>query len=460
MTNNEKKPNKFWFLVGMSLKRKIKTKWFLWANILLFVAIACAFNIDHIIEAFGGDFNQKETIYVIDKTGMGTYDIFKQQLEVTNTTLQKEDQKTTFTKEQPKKQEESDYIVKEYTKSEAEAKKLAKKDKHNYVIIFESDSEQIVKTTLISKDYLGTTDSQVINQAVNSTKMAVAIANSNIPVSTLEKIYSQAEIERVILTKDKTPQAEGTSIIMSTVFPVVILPFFMLTLFLVQMIGAEVNDEKTTRGMEIIISNVSPKQHFFSKMIAGNAFILIQGALLIVYAIVGVVIRLLLGGGNPLGGMGSSFTGIIDALKVSGVLDKLVYIVPLTLILMIVTFIAYSLLAGILASMTTNIEDFQQLQTPIMIISLVGYYLAILANVFGGSIFIKILGFIPFISAILAPSLLVIGQFGILEVIIAIILVLLTNFLLIRYGLRIYKVGILNYSSEGLWKKMLKALKG
>lgn len=460
MTNNEKKPNKFWFLVGMSLKRKIKTKWFLWANILLFVAIACAFNIDHIIEAFGGDFNQKETIYVIDKTGMGTYDIFKQQLEVTNTTFQKEDQKTTFTKEQPKKQEESDYIVKEYTKSEAEAKKLAKKDKHNYVIIFESNPEQIVKTTLISKDYLGTTDSQVINQAVNSTKMAVAIANSNIPVSTLEKIYSQAEIERVILTKDKTPQAEGTSIIMSTVFPIVILPFFMLTLFLVQMIGAEVNDEKTTRGMEIIISNVSPKQHFFSKMIAGNAFILIQGALLIVYAIVGVVIRLLLGGGNPLGGMGSSFTGIIDALKVSGVLDKLVYIVPLTFILMIVTFIAYSLLAGILASMTTNIEDFQQLQTPIMIISLVGYYLAILANVFGGSIFIKILGFIPFISAILAPSLLVIGQFGILEVVIAIILVMITNFLLVHYGLRIYKVGILNYSSEGLWKKMLKALKG
>ena len=460
MTNNEKKPNKFWFLVGMSLKRKIKTKWFLWANILLFVAIACAFNIDHIIEAFGGDFNQKETIYVIDKTGMGTYDIFKQQLEVTNTTKQKEDQKTTFTKEQPKKQEESDYIVKEYTKSEAEAKKLAKKDKHNYVIIFESNPEQIVKTTLISKDYLGTTDSQVINQAVNSTKMAVAIANSNIPVSTLEKIYSQAEIERVILTKDKTPQAEGTSIIMSTVFPIVILPFFMLTLFLVQMIGAEVNDEKTTRGMEIIISNVSPKQHFFSKMIAGNAFILIQGALLIVYAIVGVVIRLLLGGGNPLGGMGSSFTGIIDALKVSGVLDKLVYIVPLTFILMIVTFIAYSLLAGILASMTTNIEDFQQLQTPIMIISLVGYYLAILANVFGGSIFIKILGFIPFISAILAPSLLVIGQFGILEVVIAIILVMITNFLLVHYGLRIYKVGILNYSSEGLWKKMLKALKG
>ena len=43
---------------------------------------------------------------------------------------------------------------------------------------------------------------------------------------------------------------------MQTVFPLVILPFFMLVVILVQMIGAEVNDEKTTRGMEIIISKL------------------------------------------------------------------------------------------------------------------------------------------------------------------------------------------------------------
>ena len=109
--------------------------------------------------------------------------------------------------------------------------------------------------------------------------------------------------------------------------------------------------------------------------------------------------------------------------------------------------------------MTTNIEDFQQLQTPIVIISLVGYYLAMLANVFGGSLFIKILGMVPFISAILAPSLLVLGQFGIIEMLIAIAICILTVFVLIKYGLRIYKVGILNYSSKDLWKKMFKALK-
>ena len=127
---------------------------------------------------------------------------------------------------------------------------------------------------------------------------------------------------------------------------------------------------------------------------------------------------------------------------------------------MILTFIAYAILAGILASMTTNTEDFQQMQMPIVIISLIGYYLAMMAGLFEGSIFIKILSFIPFISAILAPSLLVLGQIGIIEVIIAIILLIITIWILLKYGMRIYKVGILNYSSKSLWKKMFKALKG
>ena len=120
---------------------------------------------------------------------------------------------------------------------------------------------------------------------------------------------------------------------------------------------------------------------------------------------------------------------------------------------------AYSLLAGILASMTTNIEDFQQLQTPIVIISLIGYYLAMMAGMFEGAIFIKVLSFVPLISAILSPSLLVLGQIGIIEVIISIMITIGFIYLLIKYGLRIYKVGILNYSSKDLWKKMFKAIK-
>ena len=126
---------------------------------------------------------------------------------------------------------------------------------------------------------------------------------------------------------------------------------------------------------------------------------------------------------------------------------------------MLLSFFAYSLFIGVLASMTTNMEDYNQIQTPVMVFLMVGYYLAISASVYQGAIFIKIAAFIPFISGILAPVLYTLGEMTILDLIISIGLLGGTCALLYKYGLRIYKAGILNYSSSKLWKKIFKSLK-
>lgn len=433
------------YLISISLKRKVKTKWFMIANIILAIVIVGIINIDSIINFFGGDFNEKQKIYVIDNTTQAQ-DIFKEQIKVSGNLLQKEDDEPAF-----------DVIF--YNKGKEEGKKLIEESKKNMVLIFDNDSANVVSATLISEGYIDTIDYQLISNAINNTKIALAIQQSNIPPAEFSKIYSPIEIKREFLDKNKNTQNEGMETIMATVFPVVILPFFMLTIFLVQMIGAEVNDEKTTRGMEIIISNVSPKTHFFAKVIAGNLFVLIQGLLLFLFGSVGLLIRKLIGGSDLTNGLGEGISNILHNVLNTGLGEQLIYIIPLALLLMILTFISYSLLAGILASMTTNIEDFQQLQTPIIIISLIGYYLSMMAGMFEGAIFIRVLSYVPLISAILSPSLLVLGQIGVIDVIISIIITLGFNYILIKYGLKIYKVGILNYSSADLWKKMFKALK-
>lgn len=429
------------YLIGISLKRKMKTKWFILANFLLFIVIAGIINIDHLITFFGGDFNQKKIVYVMDETS--SFDTFKKLIEEPNPLS---------------KNEESDFIAKKYNGSVKEIKKKLKnkKEKKNILVTLKKDSKQTLEAIITTKEFLDTSEYTKLNSAIQSTKVSLAIVNSNIAASTLEEIYKQIDVKREVLDENKKSEEESMEMIMTTAFPILILPFFMLTIFLVQMIGAEVNDEKSTRGMEIIISNVSPKVHFFSKVIAGNLFVILQGILLILYAIVGFYLRSLLSVGTT---TSIDVMSILNNIMTSSIGEKLAYIIPLTLLLMILTFIAYSLLAGILASMTTNIEDFQQLQTPIMVISIVGYYLAMMAGVFNGALFIRVVSFIPFISAILAPSLLMLGQIGIIEMCISILIVMITIYLLIKYGLRIYKVGILNYSSSGLWKKMFKALK-
>ena len=433
--------NKLKFLTKISLKRKINTKWFVIANVIFAILIIGLLNMDAIINFFGGDFDETQIVYVNDSTNK-TYDILK---------MQNDNYKNLID------ENENAFELKRTNKT---VEKIFKDEKNKKVwyLTIENDDKNYLKATLTSEGYINTTSYAGISTIINNTKTIIAMEESNVSKEELAKISSPVTLEREILDESKKSEDENVQMIMSTLFPLLILPFFALTIFLVQMVGAEINDEKTTRGMEIIISNVSPKTHLFSKVLASNLFVLLQAALLIIYAIIGFTIRNSIG--NSISTSGFDISQIIDSIVQSDIASNLAYIIPLALILMILTFIAYALLAGILASMTTNIEDFQQMQMPIVIISLIGYYLAMMAGMFEGSIFIKVLSFIPFISAILAPSLLVLGQIGITEIIIAIILLIITIWALLKYGMRIYKVGILNYSSKNLWKKMFKALKG
>ena len=435
--------NKLKFLIGMSLKRKIKTKWFVLANIFLAILIIGVANIDHIITFFGGDFDKATKIYVIDNTN--TYDVFKASIDAGF-----------------KLTENSKYEIIKYDNSKEEITETIKtneEEKDSIALVFNYDEENIVKVEMITNGFVDTLNMSLINSAVNSVKTYLAVEKFEISEEELLALNTPVTIERTVLDEEKDSTEENMEMIMSAVFPVIILPFFMLVIFLVQMIGAEVNDEKTTRGMEIIIGNVSPQVHFFSKCIAGNLFILIQAGLLLLFGILGFISRSFFGDVSGIGDVFNQVTGMMNSLFTPSFIESLRYIIPLVLVLMILTFIGYSLLAGILASMTTNTEDFQQLQTPIMLISLLGYYLAIIAGGFKGSLIINILGYVPFISAILSPSLLVMGEFTVIDVLISIGLMIVVIFLLIKYGLKIYKVGILNYSSDKLWRKMFKALK-
>ena len=158
-------------------------------------------------------------------------------------------------------------------------------------------------------------------------------------------------------------------------------------------------------------------------------------------------------------GITSGLNDIVSMFRNSGVIGNFLIALPIIVILILVTFLIYSISASVLASMTTSIEDYQQLQTPLMLIMMVGYYIALMAAVFEGSIFIKIMAFIPMISFLVAPSIYLLGQMSILGLLISTALSSVFLVFIYKVGLKIYKVGILNYSSTDLWKKMFKSLK-
>ena len=428
--------NKLFFLSKMSLEKKIKTKWFLIANLIFAVLIVGLINIDSVIKVFGGDFNETQEILVIDE--MNTFDELK----------------TSYLMYQKYVSDYDDVTFTKYDKSYEEGEKEVK-DNDKVLLVITSNDENYLKAKIISNQSLSKITSTLLSSALTSVKSEALLKEYNISSEMYQKINSGIDIENVVLDEENSED----NLAVASVMQILMLPIFMLIMFLVQMIGAEVNEEKSTKSMEIIISNVSPKIHFMSKVISSNLFVIIQGLLLIVYVVIGVVLRYILCGGSLMGEFDSEITDVVSSLSLAGVTNTLSYMIPIILIMMLLTFIAYSLLAGVLASMTTNLEDFQQLQTPIVIVSLAGYYLSMMASFFKGSLFVRIMSYIPFVSVMLTPTLYVMGEITLYDLIGSIVLLIGTIYLLIKYGLRIYKVGILNYSQSGLWKKMFKAMK-
>ena len=421
---------KFWYLTKVSLKKKIGSKWFIATNIILALVILAIININSIVKFFGGDFSEKLTIYAVDNAGV--YDVFKGTIEALD----------------------EDKLL-EIKRGESSKEELSKNLKDNEVIVvLNEDDREYLKGEIISNETIDNGLYQIIISSLNSSKSTLGMIKSNVNPEILANISSPATVERTILS-DQGSASENMTIVMNSVFPTLILPFFMLVVFLVQMVGGEICEEKTTRSMEIIISNVSPKMHLFSKVLASNIFVITQGALLIVFALIGLLINKYVTGTSAL----TLINSLVGNLDLSILKDKLLVLVPTALILMLLSFLAYAILSGVLASMTVNIEDFNQLQTPVMLISVVGYYLSISASLFNGSTLIHVLSYVPFLSAFLSPTLYIIGEVSLLDIIISIIVMILFIYILLKKGLKVYKNGILNYSTDKVWDRFKKSIK-
>jgi len=389
---------------------------------------------DSIINFFGGDFNEKDKIYVVDNAN--SFNSFRSYFE--------------------KLAEAMDLGEYEIL---LDNKILDDKDNidDKVAVVLNKNTSEYLDGEIVSYDTVSRTTYEVIVNSLNAVKSEMVLITSGMSSEEIAKLTSPVNVKETVLNEAaKDNKTKDT--LSSIVTTVIIVPFFLLIVTMVQMLGAEINDEKTSRGMEVIISSVPVKMHFASKVISALSYVLIQGGLLFLYGFLAILLRKVFVGGAT-SGVGGFFTDTINMLSEAGVFTLLAKgAIPL-IILFVISFALYAIVAAILASMTTNNEDFQQLQTPLMIIMMVGYYVALMAVVFDGSLFINILAVIPMLSVMIAPTLYLLGEMSLVYLIISTLVTVIATYIVYVYGLRIYKVGILNYSSSKLWRKMFKSLK-
>ena len=287
------------------------------------------------------------------------------------------------------------------------------------------------------------TENDMLKAIVSSTKSAMLINHVDYLINLDVKVDPDSDP----LDPDLgfSPELMG----ISTMFFVVI---FMFIIMSTQSLGAEILEEKSTKAIETIISSVPAEQHFFAKIISSVVFTAIQLAIFLVAGLVGSFI------GTLLSPSGTSITDLFVTFNGSSS-SNLALTLIIGVIVLILGLILYLMLFAFFASFANNNEEYQKAQSPMMIVLLIIFY---------GSMFlagsqqlglIKGLSYIPFFTPFLLPIAMLMGSVSILEIILIIGIIVLFIILLTYFLLPAYKVSILSYSSDKLFKEIKRSLK-
>ena len=159
------------YLVKVSLRKKIKTKAFLFSNIVIAILVIGLINFDNIVSFFGGEFDKPTTIYVIDNTER-SFELFENNLKTINETTG-----------ELKKLE-----IKAYSNTLEEAIEDVK-EKNAILVLINPDPELYITVEVISNEYIDTILYQILVRAINNIKMTIAMFENDIDEETYKKKF-------------------------------------------------------------------------------------------------------------------------------------------------------------------------------------------------------------------------------------------------------------------------------
>ena len=343
------------------------------------------------------------------------------------------------------------------------------------------ETQKTVTADVYSNKPLGMDLNENINGKINSAVENYRIEQSGI--ANLEEVMK--EVKANVKLHSYTLDAEGKEKVSeSGVYMMVSMILGMIIYMFIALFGgmvmSSVIEEKASRVVEVLVSSVKATELMFGKIIGVALVALTQFFLWIVLtlSIVGIVGAVagkdLLKSADPaemvqtVGGMSAEQSeAVVQAVSDQGEMGTILSTISnLPFAKIIVCFVlffifGYMLYASLFAAIGSAVEnegDTQQLQIPITIPLLLGFFIAIYAFKAPDSALVFWGSMIPFTSPIVMLARL---PFGVptWELVVSIILLIATFAVCAWISAKIYKVGILMFGKKSTWKDLWKWLK-
>lgn len=371
-----------------------------------------------IIDFFNSGEN-KERLAVIDQSN-ALFEPLKEQLKSVNPDIQLE--KTNDSEEELKKK-----VLNEKIKG--------------YIVLFLNDENE---PTAVYKaaSLADTTVQNDLQYAFQQVGMAWTAGQLKLTQQELMKLNAPVSFEMKALkasakTEEELNQARGL------VYVLLFTIYFGVIMY-ANMIAMEVATEKSSRVMEILISSVPPITQMFAKILGVALLSLTQLALWLIAGYTSIKQNL-----ESMEGGFFSFFGFQNTS-----LSTIFYAV----IFFLLGYLLYATMAAFLGSLVSRIEDVQQMITPMVLLVVAGFMLAIFGLGNPEASYVTITSYIPVFTPMLMFLRVGMLDLPVWEPILGISILVVSIVVLAIFGARVYKGGVLMYGRSNVLKDMKKAL--
>lgn len=226
---------------------------------------------------------------------------------------------------------------------------------------------------------------------------------------------------------------------------VLIMVLYISVMLYGQLVAVSVATEKSSRAMELLITSARPNNLIFGKLIGVGLAGLCQLILWVAAAAI-------------------AMTANIDFWKsipfVSGVFSAPPYLFGLMFLFYILGYFMYAAMFGALGSLVSRVEDINTTATPIILLCVAGFMLAMFGMMNPDALVIKICSYIPFFAPLCMFVRISMSVVPVWAIAISIVLTTATSVLFGWLSAKIYRAGVLMYGKPPSVKELVRVLKG
>ena len=260
--------------------------------------------------------------------------------------------------------------------------------------------------------------------------------------------YERPVFQTILAPDYEDPEA---GMMIGSISSLLILPLFILVTMATQFVGVDIIEEKSTKAIETIIASVPANTHFISTIVSSIIFVIIQGGLMLFYGLLASLVSKLFQTSpdiNLPSGEGSLLTYLAE------ILPNWPSLLIMTVLFMVLGTLFYLVVAAVFASMAVTQEDYQQFQSPLMLMLLGGFYIGIFAPMAGGESFMRIMAFVPIFAPMVAPVAIAAGSMSVMQGVVALVVLVAFLAVTVYFVSPVYKVAILNYDQTKFFKRV------